>query len=158
MGGSWVSPGEHGLWRKNSLYEESARAPLIFAGAGIKSNPGGCSRRVEFVDIYPTIADLAGLKAPGNLEGVSLRPLLEKPLAEWNRPAYTQVQFRENPGYSVRSGRWNYVEWDEGGRAGRELYDQTADPRELINLIDKPEHDATQMKLQLLLKLKFGSE
>lgn len=147
--------GEHGLWRKNSLYEESARAPLIIAGAGVKANPAGCSRRVEFVDIYPTIADLAGLKAPENLEGISLRPLLENPQAKWDRPAYTQVQFRENPGYSVRSGRWNYVEWGEGGRAGRELYDQSADPQELNNLIDKAEHSAIQRKLQSLLRRKF---
>jgi len=150
--------GEHGLWRKNSLYEESARAPLIFAGAGIKANAEGCSRRVEFVDIYPTIADLAGLKTPDNLEGISLRPLLEDPQKKWTRPAYTQVQFRENPGYSVRSGKWNYVEWGNGGRAGRELYDQDADPQELINLVDQPEHAAIQKKMQVLLRQKFGGE
>lgn len=150
--------GEHGLWRKNSLYEESARAPLIFSGAGIKANAEGCSRRVEFVDIYPTVADLAGLKAPANLEGVSLRPLLENPQTEWDRPAYTQVQFRENPGYSIRSGKWNYVEWDKGGRAGRELYDQDTDPQEFNNLADQPKQAAIQKKLQSLLRQKFGSK
>jgi len=150
--------GEHGLWRKNSLYEESARAPLIFACAGITPKVHSSERLVEFVDIYPTIADLAGLKAPDNLEGISLRPLLENPQAKWDRPAYTQVQFRESPGYSVRSGRWNYVEWGKGGRAGRELYNQNTDPREFNNLIDKPEHAAMQKKMQSLLRQKFGSE
>ncbi len=150
--------GEHGLWRKNSLYEESARTPLIFAGAGIKPSAEGCFRRVEFVDIYPTIAGLAGLKAPENLEGISLQPLLENPKAVWERPAYTQVQFRENPGYSVRSGRWNYVEWGKGGRAGRELYDQNIDLQELNNLIDQPDHAVAQKKLQSLLRQKFGGE
>ncbi|NOX98484.1 MAG: iduronate-2-sulfatase, partial [Verrucomicrobia bacterium] len=80
------------------------------------------------------------------------------PHAEWDRPAYTQVQFRENPGYSVRSGRWNYVEWGVGGRAGRELYDQITDPREMNNLADQAEHVVMQAKLHTLIGKKFGGE
>ncbi len=67
--------GEHGLWMKQSLFENSARAPLIIASPSQKAKGQGSSRVVEFVDIYPTVADLAGLKPPENLAGVSLRPL-----------------------------------------------------------------------------------
>ncbi|MDF1862340.1 MAG: sulfatase, partial [Verrucomicrobiales bacterium] len=72
--------GEHGLWRKNSLFEESTRAPLIVFDPRIKQERPDCPRIVEFVDIFPTLAELAGLEPPGELEGVSLVPLLRDPL------------------------------------------------------------------------------
>ncbi len=132
--------GEHGLWMKQSCFEESARAPLIIAGRGIVS--GGVSpRNVELVDIYPTLADLAGLAPPSNLAGASLRPLLAQPDAAWDRPAFTQVQRKDFPGHSVRTERWRYIEWDGGGR-GVELYDHENDPRELRNLANDPRHAA----------------
>ncbi|MDF1862339.1 MAG: DUF4976 domain-containing protein, partial [Verrucomicrobiales bacterium] len=78
---------------------------------------------------------------PGELEGVSLVPLLRDPLAEWNRPAFSQVQFREVPGRSVRTERWRYNEWGENGKDGIELYDQEKDPGEMQNLAGNPEYD-----------------
>lgn len=133
--------GEHGLWRKNSLFEESTRAPLIVSDPRIKQQGQDCPRIVEFVDIFPTLAELAGLEPPGELEGVSLVPLLRDPLAEWNRPAFSQVQFREVPGRSVRTERWRYNEWGEDGKNGVELYDQEKDPGEMQNLAENPEYD-----------------
>ena len=144
--------GEHGLWFKRSTFEESARAPLIFAGAGVPTHGVACPRTVEFVDIYPTVAELCGLPLPPHLEGVSLKPLLENPHARWDRPAYTQVDRRGIPGHSVRTERWRYVEWDNG-RQGRELYDHFRDPQELHNLANDPRYASVVERMhQLIVK------
>lgn len=148
--------GEHGLWRKNSLFEESTRAPLIFSGPGIGAASQGCERVVEFVDIFPTVAELAGLRPPAELEGVSLTPLLLNPQAAWTRPAFSQVLFADAPGRSVRSDRWRYNEWG-GADAdhGQELYDLDEDPHEMHNLAGKPSHAKIEAKLRSLLRAHF---
>ncbi len=107
--------------------------------------------RASVIDLYPTLADLAGLAPPGGLEGVSLRPLLENPSAPWTRPAFTQVQRDGFAGHSVRTDRWRYTEWDFG-RKGAELYDHDADPQELRNLAADKKHQATIAELKALLK------
>src|SRR5262249_40838933 len=143
--------GEHGLWMKQSLFEESARVPLIIVAPGAKGNGKVCVRTVEFVDLYPTLADLAGLKPPAKLEGASLTPLLNDPNKPWDRPAYTQVQRGMFPGYSVRTERWRYIEWDDGNQ-GSQLYDHDADPHELVNLVDDPKHAKTVAEMKALVK------
>ena len=85
------SLGEHGQWMKQMLFEESARSPLILAGPGIGSQGKGSPRMVEYLDLYPTLAGLAGLRATDALEGRSLVPLLNQPTRPWNHAAFTQV-------------------------------------------------------------------
>lgn len=147
--------GEHGQWQKTSLFEESARAPLIIAAPGARGNGRSSPRPVEFVDIYPTLADLCRLKAPAGLEGKSLRPLLDKTDAAWSKPALTQVARREGQrqimGRSVRTERWRYSEWDDGA-AGAELYDHKGDPGEVRNLAADPRHAKTVAKLKQFLR------
>ncbi|MSR66750.1 MAG: DUF4976 domain-containing protein [Pedosphaera sp.] len=123
----------HGLWMKQSLFEESARVPLIIAVPGQKSKGTASGRTVELVDVYPTLADLCGVAAPARLHGASLRPLLDNPAAPWTKPAFTQVWRGGFPGYSVRTERWRYSEWDNG-KQGTELYDHQTDPNEFTNL------------------------
>jgi uncharacterized sulfatase len=106
---------------------------------------------VEFVDLYPTLADLAGLAPPKGLAGVSLRPLLEDPRAPWGRPAFTQVQRGGFPGYSVRTERWRYTEWDDG-KQGAQLYDHDADPHELRNLAGDPKYAKVVEEMKALVK------
>ena len=143
--------GEHGLWFKQSCFEESARVPLIIAAPGLRSGGKACSRTVELLDLYPTLADLAGLTPPKRLEGASLRPLLDDPAAPWARSAFTQVQRGGFPGHSVRTERWRYTEWDFGNK-GAELYDHHTDPQELHNLAADPRHAASVAELKALLK------
>lgn len=131
--------GEHGQWMKQSLFEPSAKTPLIIAGAGVKARGKSCARTVEFLDLYPTVADLAGLSGtPGNLHGVSLRPLLDNPGRAWDRPAMTQVRRGQAPGFvhghSIRNERYRYTMWGEKAEEGEELYDYQTDPREMKNL------------------------
>lgn len=142
--------GEHGLWMKQSCFEESARVPMIIAAPG-KAAGQTCVRTVELLDLYPTLADLAGVTPPKNLEGASLRPLLENPAAEWKRPAFTQVQRGGFPGHSVRTERWRYTEWDRGEK-GAELYDHQADPQELHNLAADAKFAGTIAEMKALLK------
>ncbi len=144
------SLGTHGLWMKQSCFEDSARVPMIMAGPGIKAGTPS-PRLVEFVDVYPTLADLAGLTPPANLAGVSLRPLLIKPDAPWDRPAFTQVERGGYPGRSVRTPRWRYTEWDDG-KQGVELYDEQNDPGEMKNLSADPKHAGTIADLKILVK------
>jgi uncharacterized sulfatase len=143
--------GEHGLWMKQSLFEESARVPLIIIAPGARGNGKTCPRTVEFVDLYPTLADLAGLTPPRDLAGVSLKPLLNDPARRWDRPAFTQVQRGGFPGYSVRTERWRYNEWDDGNK-GSQLYDHSVDPQELTNLARDPKYAKVVAEMKALVK------
>jgi uncharacterized sulfatase len=130
---------QHGQWMKQSLFENSARVPFIISvPAGQKGKTSG--RTVELVDIYPTLAELCKLPAPKNLSGKSLVPLLKNPNAAWNKPALSQVQRQKLMGRSIRTERWRYTEWDEGGKAGIELYDEQNDPGEITNLYNSKEY------------------
>ena len=146
--------GEHGCWQKMSLFEESARVPLIIRAPGMKGNGNSSPRIVESIDIYPTVAEFCGVSAPKNLAGKSLIPLLKNPQKSWNRPAYTQVTRGPTNnvfmGYSVRTDRWRYTEWDNGVR-GAELYDHQNDPREFTNLAQDEKYAATLKKMRKLL-------
>jgi uncharacterized sulfatase len=145
--------GEHGTWMKSSLFEESARVPLIISAPGMKAGKS-CERLVEFVDLYPTVAEFCGLKTPEGLEGESLVPLLRDPNRRWKKAAFTQVRRAEQgqsfAGRSVRTDRWRYTEWDEG-RKGAELYDHRKDPHEWTNLANDPRHQSTVSELKSLL-------
>jgi uncharacterized sulfatase len=144
--------GEHGgMWHKMSLFEQSARVPLVVVAPDAKGNGQACGRCVELVDVYPTLVDLCGLPPVAQLEGRSLGPLLENPDAAWQPAAYTQVLRGDITGRSVRTERYRYTEWDEG-RQGIELYDHDADPREHANLAGDPQLAATQAELRALLR------
>ena len=146
--------GEHGLWQKRSLFEESARVPLVIAGPGVQQPGSVAPAPVSQVDLFPTLAELCEVAAPENLQGQSLVPLLEDPAEQGRGWAVTQVTRSRNKhrffGYSLRTPRWRYTEWDEG-RAGRELYDHDTDPRELTNMADVAAQAATIADLSATL-------
>ncbi len=143
--------GEHGMWQKMSLYEESLRVPLIISAPGMKSAGKSCPRIVESLDVYPTVADLCGLTPPADLHGKNLRPLLDDPSRSWHEVAFSQVTRGKLMGRTVRTARWRYIEWDEG-KEGVELYDHKRDPRELTNLAADPAHAETVKRLKEMLK------
>jgi uncharacterized sulfatase len=143
--------GEHGLWQKLSLLEESARVPLIVAAPGIGGAGRPCARLVELIDVYPTLADLCALPSPPGIDGHSIRPLLAEPDRPWVRAALTQVRYKGATGYAVRTERYRYIEWDEG-RRGVQLYDHDSDPWETRNLATEPAHGATIGVLSRILR------
>jgi iduronate 2-sulfatase len=106
---------------------------------------------VELLDIYPTVAALAGLEAPRGLDGADLSPLLRDPGAPWSRPALTVVQRGRILGRSIRTDRWRFTEWDEG-RRGLELYDHEIDPGETRNLAADPRRAETVDELRRLIR------
>jgi uncharacterized sulfatase len=139
---------------KQTLFERSARVPFIVAGPGVTQR-GSTQRIVELLDLYPTLAALTGLRPPRGLHGRSLAPLLKNPAGRWDHPAITQV--RRGPaasaymGYSIRTEKWRYTEWD-GGKRGAELYDELNDPREEKNLAADPEHQKVVREMQRRLR------
>jgi arylsulfatase A-like enzyme len=96
---------------------------------------------VDFMSIYPTLCDLAGVAVPQHVEGVSLRPLLSDPHAAWERPALTTCH-RGN--HSLRSERWRYIRYADGGE---ELYDHEADEYEWTNVAGKASNASAKAEL-----------
>jgi len=147
--------GDMGQWMKQTLFERSARTPLVMAGPGVGARGRASTRPIELVDLYPTLTDLTGVTPPPGLHGRSIRPLLQDPDAAWNRPAITQVRRGAAGdffmGYSIRTDKWRYTEWDAGKR-GVELYDEIADPGELRNLAADRTYQDLIAELQRLLR------
>jgi arylsulfatase A-like enzyme len=133
--------GEKEHWRKFALWEEATRAPLIWVVPGLTRPGTRCDRPVDFMGIYPTLAELCGLPVPAHQEGVSLAPLLRDPAAAWDRPAITNYRFGN---HTVRTAGWRYIRYENGDE---ELYDETADPREWTNLAARPEFAARKAEL-----------
>jgi choline-sulfatase len=142
---------DHGLWQKQSLFERSARVPLIVAAPGKAGNGRSTRALAELVDLYPTLADLAGLPAPDYLEGTSLAPVVADPARTVKDAAFTQVRRGELNGYTIRTDRWRFTTWDEG-RQGEQLYDMAADPGETTNLASDPQWAATVADLKQRLR------
>ena len=150
----WHLAEHRGLWRKMTLFEESDHAPLLVAAPGFKRNAVS-QRFVEWVDLYPSLAELCGLKPPGGLEGTSFVPLLKDPNRAWKKAAYTVVsRSKKNEhtllGRRVVTERWRYTEWGSADVA--ELYDRTKDPKEYVNLAKDPKLKPVIAEMQALLK------
>jgi iduronate 2-sulfatase len=137
--------GDHGMWCKHTNYEQAARIPLIIVAPGVTRPGSRCGALVESVDLYPTLAELAGLPArdvPQGLDGRSLVPLLRDPSAPGAEAVFhvypRQDKGRRLIGRAVRTERYRLVEWKEPGApaetAELELYDYQSDPAETQNL------------------------
>jgi iduronate 2-sulfatase len=150
MGDHGFHLGDRGLWSKKTLFEQSLRVPLIIVRPGEKHGGATCLRTVQLLDIYPTLAELCGVKAPGDLDGHSLQPLLVDPTTDWPYAAYSQVVHEGITGRSVRTQRWRYTQW-ENSEHTTELYDHDLDPWELQNLAERQELAATVKELASLL-------
>ncbi|MBA3296118.1 MAG: sulfatase [Acidobacteria bacterium] len=157
MGDHGYHLGEHGgMWQKQSLFEEGARFPLIIAAPG-RQRGRKSARVVEALDLYPTLAELAGIPPPKEVEGRSLVALLDRVDAPWDKPAVTEQVRRPGQdappilGRTIRTERWRYTEWDEG-RAGTELYDHDIDPHEYRNLAASGPHGETVRLLKEQLR------
>ena len=106
---------------------------------------------VELIDLYPTLADLAGLPKPTHLQGTSLRPLLGHPERLGKKKfAYTIVTRGPKLGYALRNQNWRYAKWPDG----EELYNLNSDPEEKQNLAGKPHLDERLMEFRQILAAK----
>ena len=133
-----------------SLFEESARVPLVIYAPGMKAAGQSCEQLVELIDLYPTLVSLCDLPTREGLDGIDLSRQLDDPSLPTKDAAYTMTTRDDSPakehakamsyqGRSVRTDRWRYTEWD-GGKRGVELYDHDNDPHEWKNLAADAQH------------------
>jgi arylsulfatase A-like enzyme len=139
--------GEHGLWHKHTNFEVSARAPLLISMPGQKEPGRKSASLAEFIDIYPTLADACGLPKPKDVEGVSLKPVLDDASARVRPVAISQYPRNDAGkslmGYSIRDDRWRLTLWrdrKDNSIHATELYDEANDPHETVNVATKDEH------------------
>lgn len=140
--------GEHTLWCKHCNFKTSLRAPILLKAPGT-SNQQKSAELVEFVDIFPTLCELANIPEPEQCHGTSFAPLLKNPNLPWKSAVYS----RWINGETVKTKRYAYTEWtnDDGERYAQMLYDHQQDPNENVNVVDKPEHAALVKELQEML-------
>ncbi|MFK5924723.1 MAG: sulfatase [Verrucomicrobiota bacterium] len=150
--------GENHIWGKATNFELSAHAPLIVSDPRMKAAGRKTPALVEFVDIYPTLCELADLPLPDFLEGTSFAPLLDKPTQEWKSAAFSQYPNQSHMGRSIRTDRYRFTRWTKAGKpemvGGLELYDHKTDPQENVNIANLPEN--AELVKKLTEKLSSG--
>lgn len=155
--------GEHGQWHKFTLFEQSARVPLLIRVPGVTRPGSVCTESVELIDLFPTLQELCGLPSTTQeLSGRSLVPLLQDPKADWTaQPAYTQIRRARNQsasvmGYSVRTAEYRYNEWWLESKSpelvATELYVLDDDPGEEVNQASNAGFAAVRIRLSELIK------
>ena len=172
--------GDHDLWHKHTNFEEATRAPLIIAGPGIKS--GKTNSLTEFVDVFPTICDLAGVAIPSKLDGKSLKPLMVNNNAKVNDYSISQYPRKlkkvemikkgySDPkimGYSLRTDKYRFTIWmnnftskqpfNESQVYASEMYDYVKDPLEKVNVVNDKEYAAIAKDMKAKMLDYFKSE
>ena len=147
--------GEYSAWCKHTNFELDTHAPLIVSVPGQKNAGKATPALTEFVDIYPSLCELAGLPVPGHCEGTSFAPLLDDPARPWKKAAFSQYPRGRTMGTTLRTPRWRYTQWTDrrsGKVVARELYDHDADPGENVNVAARPEHKAVVERLAAMQK------
>jgi iduronate 2-sulfatase len=144
----WRLDDHLGLWRKMTVFEEAAHAPLIFSAPGMRAGIA-CPRLVEFVDIYPTLTELCGLPAPEPAAGISFVPLLRDPQRPLKKAAFTTAVHGKVMGRSVPMDRYRYTDWSDSNTA--ELYDHEVDLHEFTNLAFGGKDSRTKQELSAIL-------
>ena len=162
--------GDHNLWCKHSNFEQAAHAPLIISSPNIK--PSRSSSPSEFIDVFPTLCDLAGVPLPSHLDGKSQVSVMRNPksnvkdfsvsqyprsgsVSESERLGYAPGNYM---GYSIRSTRYRYTLWmkdnfrsnqvfDTNLVFASELYDYKQDPNETMNLIESKKYAKTKVEM-----------
>jgi arylsulfatase A-like enzyme len=172
--------GDHDLWHKHTNFEEATRAPLIIAGPGI--NSGKTNSLTEFVDVFPTICDLAGVTIPTNLDGKSLKPLMVNNNAKVNDYSISQYPRKlkkvemikkgySDPkimGYSLRTDKYRFTIWmnnftskqpfNESQVYASEMYDYVVDPLEKVNVVNDKNYATISKDLKTKMLAYFKSE
>ncbi|QDT10827.1 sulfatase [Planctomycetes bacterium K23_9] len=144
--------GDYGDWCKHTNFELDTHVPLIFSGTGIPSGERS-KALVEYIDIYPTLAQWCGLTTPKSCEGESLLPIFADPSLPGKQAALSQYP-RGGMGYSIRSGKWRYTRWQrkDGKVVARELYDHSQSDLATENVAELSENENTvkQLDAQIL--------
>jgi len=156
--------GYRGQWNKHNLYEEVAQVPLIFRYPAVVPAGTNTQAIAELIDIFPTLADLAGLPVPAGLDGLSQKPVLQDPARSVKDAAFTEIDHdveRDGKtvsvrGRAVRTDRWRYVEWGDNGSEGVELYDHDNDPMDFYNLASNAVYAAVADEHHQLIAEQWG--
>ncbi len=140
MGDNGYHLGEHNWWNKVTLFEKGTNPPFIVAGQSVGKKGTVSNSMFEFVDIYPTLADVFKLKnTPQYLEGKSIRKMLNNPNKPFRNAVNAVVSRGDKLGRMVKTVNWRYVEWDDA-KMGVELYNQKDDKGEYNNLANDPQY------------------
>lgn len=151
--------GDYGDWCKHTNFELDDNAPLIVSVPQMKTKGKKTNALVEFVDIYPSLCELAGLPLPKHLQGMSFTSLLKDPAQKGKSVALSQYpRGKEMMGYSMRTDRYRFTSWQKKDNwrdeqpVAMELYDHQKDPGEKVNLAGKP--GSEKLVAALLVQLK----
>lgn len=145
--------GEHNWWNKVTIYEKGTNAPFIMAGQSVGGKGVVSNAMFEFIDIYPTLADLFQLELPGHLEGISFKEVVNDPSLAFRKEVRAVVRRGGMMGRMVKNENYRYIEW-QNGEKGIELYDQKKDPIEYYNLAERDEYKDVVEGMKKLINLK----
>lgn len=146
--------GEHNEWAKNQLLHDALRTAMWMTGPGIAKNAAAKSH-IEFVDIYPTLCELAGIGyEPDSVNGRSFSRLLKDPSVEHRNHAYTRFEH----GDAITTDDYYYARWQlDGGAEEALLIDRTKDPHGVRNVSGQPDYASVEASLRQKVLAKMAS-
>ena len=142
-------------WCKHTNFELDTHVPMILSVPGQKTVGRRTRALTEYVDIYPTLSQLCGLPMPGHLEGLSMVPLVKAPDRAWKKAAFSQDPRGKVMGYSMRTQRFRYTEWQDRKTrevVAREQYDHQEDPDENVNVAGQARYERDVRRLSTMLR------